>query len=363
MYLNTEPNENGKFDFDVFVRKQLSTHQDNFEIQTEYRKSFDRDSERINEFLKDLKPSTRGAAIFACAGANDYFETMEFNVAFEDDYFFVFDKPHIFPLARLIDQNPMYAIVLADTNAARIYVYKRGDVVGKEEIENVKTNRTEQGGWSQMRFQRHIDNFHLRHAKEVVEELDKIVRDEDIKQIILIGDEKVIIPLLREQMPELLSEKIIGTLKLNVNTPEHEFLEEADKAIHRHDTLADKKKIDYLMEQNYDDGLGVVGVEKTLTALANGQVQELYINADFNTIKYHQDTVRKILKAYAPGEDEEMPEVQHAGMIVDELIRRGVEQADDVRFIEDENFLEKGGGVGALLRFRTEGDTVRSATN
>ena len=363
MYLNTEPNENGKFDFDVFVKKQLSTYQDSFDEHTENRKSFDRDAERINEYLKEVKPSTNGVAIFACSGANDFFKAIEFSVPFEEDYFFVFNKPHLFPLARLVEQNPQYAVVSADTNAAHIYLFKRGHVIEKEEIENFKTNRTEQGGWSQMRYQRHIENFHQQHAKEVVEELDKLVRDEGIKQIILAGDETVIIPLLKDQMPEFLSEKLAGTLRLNIDTPEKELMEEAEKAIHQYDTLADKEKIDNLMEQNYDNGLGVTGVEKTLAALANGQVQELYITADFNKIKYHQDTVSKILKAYAPGEDENVPDAHHTGLIVDELIRRGLETADDVRFIEDENLLEKAGGVGALLRFRTEGNIVQSATS
>ena len=361
MYLNTEPNENGQFDFDVFVKKQLSTHQDDFEAHTERRESFDRDAERIREYLENIKPSSNGVAIFACAGANDFFEASEFDVPFDEDYFFVFNKPHIFPLARLIEQNPMYAVVSADTNAARIFVFKRGHIIEKEEIENFKTNRTEQGGWSQMRFQRHIENFHLHHAKEVVEELDKIVRDDNIKRIVLAGDEKVIIPLLKEQMPEFLTEKLVGTLRLNIDTPEKELMEEAEKAIHQHDTLADKEKIDHLMEQNYEDGLGVTGVEKTLAALANGQVQELYINADFSKIKYHPDTVSKILKAYTPGEDQTMPNVHHAGMVFDELIRRGLETAEDVRFIEDENLLESAGGVGALLRFRTEANIVQSA--
>ena len=131
-----------------------------------------------------------------------------------------------------------------------------------------------------MRYQRHVENFHQQHVKEVIEELAKLVRDEQIKEIILAGDETVIIPLLRGETSKELEEKIVGVLPLSVDTPEHEVLEASEKAIRQHDTLQDQEKIEHLFEENYDDGLGVTGVEKTLTALSNGQVQERLRHGD-----------------------------------------------------------------------------------
>jgi peptide subunit release factor 1 (eRF1) len=352
LYLNTEPNENGQFNFDVFVRQQLSANADNYEAESSERESFDRDAERILEYLGNIKPTTKGAAIFACAGANDFFLTREFNVPFEEDHFFVFDKPYIFPLTRLLERNPMFAVVQADTNAANIFVYKRGHIIDQEEIHNEKTKRVAAGGWSQQRYQRSVENFHQQHAKEIVDELAKLVRDEGIDQIVLCGDEAVIIPLLRAEMPKEVDEKVVEVLNLNIDTPEHELLEAAEQAIFQNQTLVDKEKIDNLFEQNYDDGLGVTGVEKTLAALANGQVQELYISADFTGIEYDPRQVYKVLSAYAPGEDGEVPDLRRQGMVVDELLRRAIESADSIRFIKDENLLSEVGGVGALLRYK-----------
>ena len=353
LYLNTEPNENGKFNFDVFVRNALREHAGNFEEETSERQSFDRDAERILEYLGSIKPTTKGAAIFACTGANDFFLTREFNVPFAEDHFFVFERPYIFPLVRLLEQNPMFAVVQADTNQANIFVFKRGNVIEKEEIENTRTSRTDVGGWSQQRYQRSVDNFHQQHAKEVVEELEKIVRDDRIEQIVLTGDNAVIIPLLKAEMPKELEEKVVEVLSLNIDTPEHEILEAAEKAVSQHQTLLDKEKIDNLNEQNYDDGLGVTGVEKTLEALANGQVQELYVSENFDAIEYNAKEVYKILTRYAPGEEDgEIPDIRQQGTIVDELLRRAVESADTIRFIKDDNLLSKAGGVGALLRYK-----------
>lgn len=360
LFLNIEPNENGQFNFDVFIRNKVREYESDYEPQTAERESFDRDIKRINEFLTTIDPSTRGAAIFVCAGADDFFETKEYTVPFEENYFFVFDKPHLFPLIRLIEQNPIYAVVLADTNAAHIYAFKRGSIVEREDIQNIKTDDLEDGDRSPVRYQRHLENFQQQHAKEVVEELDKIVRKDGINQIILAGDEAVIIPLLRAELSKELEEKLVGVLRLNVHTPEAELLEAAEKAIRQHDAIADREKIDNLFEQNYDAGLGVVGVEKTLEALSNGQVQEVYISAGFGSIEYDPKKVYRVLNAYAPGEDGEMPDIRKSGSILNELVKRAIESADNIRFIEDENLLKEVGGVGALLRYTINAE---AATN
>ena len=87
-----------------------------------------------------------------------------------------------------------------------------GNILGRQEVQQPKPCRTQVGEWTQMRYQRHMDNFDLRHAKEVVEVLDRVVREESIEHIILAGDE-VIIPLLREQMSNRLQEKILDVLR------------------------------------------------------------------------------------------------------------------------------------------------------
>src|SRR6185369_746189 len=113
------------------------------------------------------------------------------------------------------------------------------------------------GGWSQARYQRHIQNYHLQHAKEVVDTLEKIVREENIEHVILAGDEAVVIPMLREQMPKTLEEKIIDTLSLAIDTPEHELLDESLRAFRRQDSLTDMEKVERLLNEYRADDLGV----------------------------------------------------------------------------------------------------------
>ena len=179
-----------------------------------------------------------------------------------------------------VDQYPRYAVVLADTNAAKIFVFALGKAIKRQELQNVKTKRTQVGGWSQMRYQRHTENYHLHHAKEVIDNLERLVRDERIEHVMLAGNGETIIPLLREQMSKELSEKVVDTLSLGIDTPEQELLEESLKAYRRHDSLSDMEKVEHLLDEYRRDGLAVAGVPQTLAALSNGQVEELLIASD-----------------------------------------------------------------------------------
>jgi peptide chain release factor subunit 1 len=264
---------------------------------------------------------------------------------------FVFDRPHVYPLARLIDTYPKYAVVLADTNRAQIFVFAAGKNVEEQSTQNVKTKRTSVGGWSQARFQRHQENYHLQHAKEVVENLERIVREEEIEHVIFAGDDETVIPLLREQLPKTLEEKIIDVLSLSIDTPEHEVLEESLQASRVHDSLSDQQKVERLLGEYRGDNLAVAGVPETLAALSNGQCEELLIGASVEGLKYDDEEVKKVLTLY--GVDEELLEKLEPRVVADELVRRASQlSAARVTFIEDQQRLDQVGGVGAFLRYR-----------
>ena len=355
IYLNTEPNQNGKKDFDVFLKKQINDHLAVLDENSPKRESLESDAAKISEFVETLDPATRSVAIFACSGESEFFKTFEFAAPIDKSKFYVFDRPFVYPLVKLIDQNPAYAIVAADTHSAKILVVKRAETTRRAEIENVKTNRTEVGGWSQARYQRHIENFHQQHAKEVIEELGKIVNNDRIDRVVLVGDEAVIIPLLRAEMSDELNQKIVGTLSMNANTPEHEVIEAARDTVARHDSEADKEKIDHVLDVNYDGGVGVTGFENTLSALLNGQVQELYLSADPDDIAYRREDVKLLLKQYAPGFEGQLPEASERETLIDELIKQAATSAERIRLIGDPHLLKTVGGVGAILRYQVKG--------
>ena len=359
LYLDARADQQGQVSFFPFVRKQMAERSKSYETNSDDQRSFEEDFVRIVRYLEsDVPPSVQGIAIFACSAYNDWFEVGLFDAPFERNRLFVSDRPHLYPLARFNDQYRRYAVVLADRNRAQIFVFAAGRAVEHEELENVKTKHAKVGGWSQARYQRHEENYHLQHAKEVVDILERIVRDEDIEHVVLAGDEATVIPLLREQMPKTLEEKVIDAISLGIDTPEHELIEESLKVFQRHDSLTDMEKVERLLNEYRADDLGVAGVPETLAALSNGQVEEMLIAAKADAIQFDKEEVEKVLKLYETVE-EPLPEELDQRTVADELVRRAnVLSSAKVTFIEDSTRLEQLGGVGRLLRYRISAENA-----
>lgn len=352
LYLNAQPDEHGHDNYHTFVRNELRERAKTFPTGSPERESFDQDVERIEAYLKDeVRASANGIAIFACAGAGDFFEAIQLDAPIENNRLYVYDQPHLYPLARLMDQYPRYAVLVANTNSARVFVFGRGAKLDSEEVKNRKTNRTKVGGWSQMRYQRHLANYHLHHAKEVVEVLERVVRDERAEHVILAGDD-VIIPLLREQMPLQLGEKVIDVMSLDINAPEHEIFESSMESLREHDSQTDAEKVSRLLNEYRGNGLAVVGVAETLAALSNGQADDLLISAAPGELQYDEEKVRAVLAAYSAGDGEPAVDPSEPRLVADELVKRAQASAASVTFIEDASLLADVGGVGATLRYR-----------
>jgi peptide chain release factor subunit 1 len=367
LYLNAQANENGRQDFERFLRKEFSERARTYKAHTPERESFDRDVERIEAYLRDeLRTETNGVAIFACAGADEFFEPIQTVAPIENHRLYVYNQPHLYPLARLMDQYPRYAVLVADTNRARLFVFGRGKALSSDEIKNVKTRGAKVGGWSQMRYQRHLEQYHLQHAKEVAEQLGRVVREDGIEHIILAGD-AVIIPQLKEQFPKAVADRVVDVLSLDINAPEHEVLAESMETMQEHDAQTDVEKVKQLFDDYRAGGLAVVGSTDTLEALAMGQVEELLISARHQDVEGDREDVAilaegEVAEPVVAGEDGSVANIEADSVIVTaDLVARARQTGARITFVEDASLLEEVGGCGAFLRYRIQPATTESA--
>ena len=362
LYLNTQPGQTGRDQFHTFVRKEFAARGKTYPAGSPERESLDKDLERISAFLEsEVDPSANGVAIFACS-AGELFEAVQMTAPIDEHWLYIGDQPHLYPLARIESLHPTGAIVLADTNAARIMVFAAGEVVTEQEVTGVKTKRTSQGGWSQARYQRHIENFHVQHVKEVVDALDKIVQRENIQEIVIAGDE-VVLPLLREQMPKHLQEKVVDHVRMNSNSPIEQLIGSSLDALRRAHSTDEHEKVEAAVGGFRSGGLGVVGPEDTLEALIKGQVDELLIASSLRALQpvgtlaastaadsleavLPEPVVEPVAAGEAAGADSEMVR------LADELVTKATQTAAKITFVENAELLKDYGGVAAILRFK-----------
>jgi hypothetical protein len=351
LYLDMRTDQHGRRNHDVFLRKAFPERR---RVLTNHaRTSYDKDVQRISDYLGAVPASVHAVAIFACAARNDFWEAFALEAPFENHWLFIGSVPHLYPLMRVNDRFPRYAALLVDTNAARLFVFGLGTREAQTEVHNAKTRRTSMGGSAQARYQRHIENFHLLHMKEVVDELDRVVREEALERVVVACD-AVARPLLMEQLPKHLAEKVIDLLALDVNTPEHQILAKTLETLRTHDAAGDAEHVQRMLDAWNAGGLAVVGPEETLQALERGQVEELLITASPELLRRAKELTGNV----APGPvdvDTSAPNVTADSdryRLADHFVVHAHMSAARIRFVEDPALLAKVGGVGALLRFR-----------
>jgi peptide subunit release factor 1 (eRF1) len=125
------------------------------------------------------------------------------------------------------------------------------------------------------------------------------------------------------------------------------------ESLREHDSQTDAEKVSRLLDEYRGNGLAVVGVADTLTALLNGQADDLLISAAPGEITYDEGRVKQILAAYGT-EGEPGTDVSEPRMVADEMVKRAQASSASVTFIEDASLLAEVGGVGATLRYRIE---------
>jgi peptide chain release factor subunit 1 len=340
LYLNLQPGQTGRDNFEPFLRNEFGNRLRTYPAGGPERQSLEQDEAKIRDYVAGVPAMLNGVAVFACSAA-DLFETIELAAPVDEHRLYISDEPHLYPLARLIDEYPRFAVLLADTQSARIFVIAANQLQQTEEVQGIKTRRHKAGGWSQTRFQRHIDNYREQHAKEVVETLGRIAATESIDSIVIAGDE-VIVPLLKAQLSKELAQKIVDVVKLDIRAPLKAILEAGMASMRAKDVETDRERVDALVSAYRAGGLAVVGGDSVRTALELGQVEELLITADPAIIDPAGASIPH------PSNAERTPEE----VVADQLIVKARSTAARVRFIEDPALLLPYGGVGAFLRFK-----------
>jgi len=237
LYLDLAPHQHEPERDLAFIRAALAERVANLHPQAPERASLERDVARIETHLREqLSPAASGLAIFACSG-DGFFDAVELDTPLDRRALYVGSVPHLYPLVRLENEYPRYAAVMIEAHHARIYVFGLDTTPREMAIAGPPPRHRAVGGWSQARFHRRAENLHLQQLDDVVETLDRIVSDEDLRRIVLTGHDDAV-PRLRNQLPARLSEKLVDVVQLDRTTGEGRLLHATLEALRAQDAEA-----------------------------------------------------------------------------------------------------------------------------
>jgi peptide subunit release factor 1 (eRF1) len=284
------------------------------------------DVARVEAYLAAEFPTeAQGLAVFACSQAG-LFETVTSGAPFETQISYG-RHPELYQLARLIDDLETAVVAVVDTNTARLFVVRSGfmsEVGGPDRRDQEEFHKHKVGGWSQARFQRHIQNNRVEFLKTAAEAIEALVQREGAARLIIAGNE-VAIPLLKDalslQVSELLHDE---ALRIHIRAGESEVQSEVAPILAHLEAEQDRTVADRLVEGVRGGGLAVSGMKHTHRALENGQVDTLVL-----------------------ADDGDIPEERR-----NELIQLAATTSAGVEVVEGHESLRQLGGVGALLRYQ-----------
>jgi peptide chain release factor subunit 1 len=284
------------------------------------------DVERIESYLAtEFATETQGLAIFACSPRN-LFETVEAGAPFETQIAYG-PRPDLYQLARLVDDLETAVVAVVDTNTARLFVVRSGfmnEVGGPDRKDNAEFHKHKAGGWSQARFQRHIQNNREEFARGAAEAIESLAKREGATHLILAGNE-VAVPLVKDALSQQMAEVLHDeTLRIHIRAASDEVQDEVTPILAQLEREQDYSVAERLIEGVRGGGLAVSGMKHTRRALENGQVDTLVLATDVD-----------------------IPEKQR-----NELIQLAATTSAGVEVVEGHETLRELGGVGGLLRYQ-----------
>lgn len=331
IYLDMRPDATGQnpqvWSGLIVLRDRLRDIRRTLGVRGDAAESFERDESKINGWVEnEMSASSEGVAIFACGGIG-LFETFEAETPFENRVR-VGNRPDLYQLARLDDEYETSIVAVIDTNTARIFAYRHGRLVerGGPDDDSASYRKRSTGGWSQARYQRHIDKHRKDFGEEMAQSIAEAAEHEGARHIVLAGEETSMRWLREamEKLPQQVRDLVRGELRIDKRAERDEIHEQVEPLLREIEQQSGEDAVQRVVAEVRQGDMGVCGIAAVRKALEIGQA----------------DTV--VIDDNAELSDEERAE----------LVRQAALTSARVEIVGgDERFTELG-GVGALLRYR-----------
>lgn len=353
-FVNTRPDGRGRPTFPTFLKKAFADRLRSFPERSAARDDLAADRDRILAYLaEELDPAVQSAAVYA-SRRDGLLEALTFRTTFDDHRLIVGPVPHLYPLVKLADQAPLYAVCVADSDQARIVVCGLGGVLTQEDFEGPEPiDRTRVAGWAELRYQARIEDHIHKNAREIVGRLASIVEKNEVDYVIVAGDEPMLSEL-RKHLTPAVKEKLIEEERIPIEASAHEILRRTISVVRDTEANDSRRMADTVINRFRAGGLAVAGLEPTIEALNRDQVDQLLLAESFDGETGWQCPQCRVLGrqprpaacpfCQAPlTEDIDLREA---------MVHRTERTGRRVEIVESHPELEALDGVGALLRYR-----------
>lgn len=319
------------------------------QLSRDKREALKQDLQRIADWFDDGfdRQGARGIAVFA-DGLDNFWATLSLPEAAGDEAR-IGNELYLAPLARLGDRDSAL-VAFVGRERGQVWRLRNGALVEIADQTVELQGQHSQGGWSQARYERGIENAVGQHLRDVAAELDQFVRKLRGTRVVLIGAEDI-----RSEFEALLSNEVqscvAGWASAEAHADAPQVLEAARPVLDEWWAGREDELLARWQEEAGKNGRAASGWESTLEAASDGRVDLLLVQDGVDQPAYQcpQCGRAQMTDGSCPLDGTTM-EAKDGGL--DLALHQTLAHGGTVHVLRsDRRDLEPVGGVAALLRF------------
>jgi peptide chain release factor subunit 1 len=277
LYLNLDPSEvptAGDAQSRVNALLNEAEKKDRKDLTHEQRSGLKADLERIARWFDDEfdRGGSQGLAVFA-AGLDNYWSALRLSEPVPDVVKIGRDF-YLAPLVPVVARSDGTIIAVVGREQGQLYRLNAGRLEEIAEHFDEQPGQHDQGGWSQGRYQRHIEKLVQDHLKGVAEELDRNRRRMHSPKVILVCSEEMRSEFT-DELPVSAREALVGWTQARSNASPTELLAAVTPILEKAQARDESEAIERWREEAGRNGRAASGWDQTLEAASDGRVELL----------------------------------------------------------------------------------------
>lgn len=315
----------------------------------EQRVALREDFERIRHFFAEEfdRDGAHGFALF-CGGLDNLWQLLPLSEAVPDEIKVGRDL-YLAPLVPLVGRGEGAVVAVVGREEGRLYRLRAGRL---EEVANLfeeQPGQHDQGGWSQARYQRHIEELAKNHLKTVAEELERQLRQLRFPPVVIVCPEE-----LKSEFGDLLAgdarKAVIGWTTVKAQATPTELYDVAQPVLEGWREEREKEVVERWKEEAGRNGRAASGWEQTLEAASDGRVECLVFQEGVERSAFQCPACGRVSmqSGRCPLDGTEMDERDEG---LDLAVHQVLAHGGQVLALRNQPELEPVGGIGALLRY------------
>lgn len=350
LYLNTDTGENTPETIKLQARSMLKEAGD-----------FPKDFEKIENYLDFSFDWTKpGLAVFSCA-AHDFFRSYPTAVSYRSRVR-TSPRPHVKPLAHLLEYYANYGVIVVDKVGARFFEYHLaelqdiGGTMGEEIRKSKQGSGSGRAGGSTSATgsrggqNRSEEEAVQRNWRDTADAAARFFAGKNPRRLFLGGTAENVAQF-RDHLSKQMQSRVAGTFTIDMNAGEHEVRRQTIRLMQEANARREESLVQKMITSAAKGTNATIGLDNTLKAVGEGRVQTLVISDGYRTPGYIHDgsaylTIHE--NADSPFGDGSWRQVND---VIEAAVHRTMEQGGQVEIVSENNQLEEAGQIGALLRY------------